>query len=49
MNTEDELVMWSQMLFELHKVPNDLRTMNHTAFVREVEGRIAELENEVTK
>jgi hypothetical protein len=41
-----ELILWSHLYFEMHQVPDDLRSQNHTAFLREIEFRIAELESE---
>lgn len=48
MNPEDELTLWSQLFFQMNQVPNELRSMNHTAYLSEIEMRIHELAQEIS-
>ncbi len=43
MTTQEELQMFTKAYDALNKIPNDYRSQNHTAYIKELESRIYEL------
>ena len=42
LTTEQELKLWKDVEAVLNSIPNDMRSQNHTNYLREVEGRVQE-------